>query len=367
VTTFMAGPLLKLFDPDNSYGAPVEEELEDARAMSRAEFPDMAVPETSILVAPQGGEELPALLGLAKPLARSEPPRELILARLVRPAIGASARGALQTENRLLTEASNEVTMARLEAIEEGIAARSLAFTSVDAGADLVRLVENEYVDLLLLDGRRPLLGEGVPRGDVGTVLRDADCDVAVLVAKEGTSVAPGPDHPVVVPFGGAEHDWAALELGAWIASATSAPLKTLGATGDTEERSRVTRLLGDAGLLVQQYAGIPAEPVVAEPGKEGILAAAEGAGLLVVGLSERWKQEGLGPTRSEIARAAPAPTVFVRRGRRPGALAPKTDVTRFTWSSAGVGPHPGAPGAGGAPGGNGGRESTPGVDPTAV
>ena len=39
VTTFMAGPLLKLFDPNNSYGAPLEEEFEDARAMSMAEFP----------------------------------------------------------------------------------------------------------------------------------------------------------------------------------------------------------------------------------------------------------------------------------------------------------------------------------------
>jgi len=362
VTTFMAGPLLKLFDPDNSYGAPVEEELEDARAQSRAEFPDLPVPESSILVAPRGEAELPALLAIAEPLARSDPPRELILARLVRPTLGASARGGLQTENRLLRQASNEVTMARLELIEKGIAARAVVFTSVDPGADLVRLVETEKVDLLLLDGARPLLGEGVPRGDVATVLRDADSDVAVLVAREGTPVAPGPDHPVVVPFGGAEHDWAALELGAWIASATGAPLKTLGATGDTEERSRVTRLLGDAGLLVQQYAGIPTEPVVAEPGREGVLAAAEGAGLLVVGLSERWRREGLGPTRAEIARSAPAPTVFVRRGRRPGALAPKSDVTRFGWSSAAVGAH-----AGMGPGPVDGDGPPSGVDPAPV
>ena len=101
VTTFMAGPLLKLFDPDNSFGAPLEEELEDARALSRAEFPDLAVPERSILVACQGEDELPALLAIAEPLARSEPPRELILARLVRPTRGASARGALQTEQML--------------------------------------------------------------------------------------------------------------------------------------------------------------------------------------------------------------------------------------------------------------------------
>ena len=56
----------------------------------------------------------------------------------------------------------------------------------------------------------------------------------------------------------------------------------------------------------------------MAERGREGILEAAAGAGLLVVGLSERWREEGLGATRSEIARAAPAPVLFVRRGPGP-------------------------------------------------
>ena len=91
VTTFMAGPLLKLFDPNNSYGAPLEEEFEDARAMSMAEFPDLVVPDRSILVAVQNEAELDQLRALAEPLARSEPPRELILARLLRPTRGASA------------------------------------------------------------------------------------------------------------------------------------------------------------------------------------------------------------------------------------------------------------------------------------
>jgi hypothetical protein len=111
-----------------------------------------------------------------------------------------------------------------------------------------------------------------------------------------------------------------------------------LGAVAEGDESTRVTRLLGDASLLVQQYAGIAAEPVVAEGGRAGVVEAASGSGLLVVGLSERWRQEGLGPTRSEIARVAPAPTLFVRRGLRPGALAPRGDVTRFTWSSPGLG-----------------------------
>ena len=142
----------------------------------------------------------------------------------------------------------------------------------------------------------------------------------------------------MLVPFGGAEHDWAALELGAWIAARTGVPLRMLGAASEGDDPTRVTRLLGDASLLVQQYAGISAEPVVAEGGREGVVAAAREAGLLVIGLSERWRQEGLGATRSDIAKSAPAPTIFVRRGLRPWALAPRGDVTRFTWSSPGAG-----------------------------
>jgi hypothetical protein len=338
VTTFMAGPLLRLLDPRNELGAPVEEELVEARERSLAEFPAVVPPKESILIAPQTEAALAQLRSLAEPLARSEPPRELIIAWLVRPPRGAAVRGGLQTENKLLRDATRDLDTARRELMDRGIAARGVAFISADPDADLLRLAKAEEVALLMIDGRRPLLGGGVPRGEVGAVLEEAPCDVAALVAREDEAVATGPGAPVIVPFGGAEHDWAALELGAWIASASQAPLKLLGAAGQTDERARVTRLLGDAGLLVQQYAGIAAEPVVADLGRDAILRSAAGAGLLVIGLSDRWRDEGLGPTRSEIARAAPAPVLFVRRGVRAGALAPREDVTRFGWSAAEIG-----------------------------
>ena len=337
VTTLIAGPLLRLLDPRNELGVPLEEELEAARQMSVAQFPGLQLPEQAVLVAPQSDGALPHLLSLAEPLARSEPPRELIVARLLRPTRGAAARGGLQTEQRLLEEAKQHMDETRTGLIDRGVAARGVAFVSSDPGEDLSKLAESEEVALLLVDGYRPLVG-GVPRGDVGTVLREAPCDVAVLVARESVPVAPGPEAPVIAPFGGAEHDWAALELGAWIAAATSAPLRLLGAAGQVDEQARVNRLLGDAGILVRQYAGVAAEPLVAEPGRKGIVDAAGGAGLLVVGLSDRWREEGLGPTRSELAGAAPAPVLFVRRGTRPGALAPRDDVTRFTWSMPGAG-----------------------------
>jgi Kef-type K+ transport system membrane component KefB len=337
VTTFMAGPLLRLLDPRNEYGTPVEEELEAARREIAVEFPELAVPERSILVAPQTDAALPQLLALAEPLARSTPPRELILARVVQPPRSAPVRGGLQTENALLSRTSSEIAETRRRLAAAGIAARGMAFSSGDPGADLVRLAETEEVDLVLIEGSRPILGEGVPLGEVRDVLEEASSDVAVLVAREGDPIEVGPDAPILVPFGGAEHDWSALELGSWLAAQTQAPLKLLGAAGQTEEGRSVSRLLGDASLLVQQTVGITTEPVVAEGGRDGILAAAQDVSLLVIGLSDRWRQEGLGPTRSEIAKAAPAPVLFVRRGTRPGALAPRSDVTRFTWSSPGA------------------------------
>ena len=163
-----------------------------------------------------------------------------------------------------------------------------------------------------------------------------------------GSELTLGPDSPVLVPFGGAEHDWAALELGSWLASSTGAPLKLLGAAGQSEEGGSVTRMLADAGLLVQQATGVSTEPLVVAGGRDGIVSAAAGAGLLVLGLSERWRREGLGPTRSAIAKAAPAPVLFVRRGTRPGLFAPRQDVTQFNWSMAGT--PPGAPSVSGSP-----------------
>jgi len=330
VTTFMAGPALRLLDPRREFSAPPEEELQEAEAAGPR-------PERAVLVAPQDERNLDALVALGEPLARSEPPRELILARLLAPS--RAATGGLRTTERDVAEATRELTRRREELSGRGVVARAVAFTSATAGEDLVRLAGEQNVDLVLLDGRRPLVGGSVPRGDVGIVLQEAPCDIGVLVEREGRPPLVGPDGPVVVPFGGADHDWAALELAAWLASDRGAPLRLLGVESDPDRGERdASRLLANASLVLQQLAGLAAEPVLVAPGRQGILDAAGDAALLVVGLSERWRDEGLGPVRSEIAQHAIAPVLFVRRGSRPGALASRDDVTRFTWSRVGPG-----------------------------
>jgi Kef-type K+ transport system membrane component KefB len=330
VTTFMAGPVLRLIDPRHELSDPVEDELRRAR---RATSDDIAVvPTRSLMVAPQDPANLDALLALAEPLAKATPPREIIIAQVVMP--DRFVTGALRDADDA-TKVGEELEEKRAVLLERGIAARVAAFTTILPGQDYVRLASEEEVDLILLDGRRPLLGEGVPRGAVGQVLEQAPCDVAVLVErKEGPTI--DSDHPVMVPFGGGDHDWAALELAAWIATSTGAPLKLIGAGNGTGEGD-ASRVLDSASLVVRQLAGIETEPVLVNLSNGGIVAATQGAGLLVVGLSDRWKSEGLGPVRAAIAKSAPAPILFVRRGVRPGALAPRTgDVTKFAWSRVG-------------------------------
>jgi hypothetical protein len=188
----------------------------------------------------------------------------------------------------------------------------------------VARLAAQEGVDLLLMDA-----GDAPLDGAAATVLERAPCDVALL----RSPLSAAGDGPIVVPFGGARHDWAALELGAWLARTTGVPLRLVGAAERRREGRDASRLLADASLIVQRTAGIAAEPVLAAPGRRGVAEVSQGAGALIVGLSERWREEGLGRARSELADRPPAPTVFVRRGARPGGLAPAETRTRFSWS----------------------------------
>jgi DNA-binding SARP family transcriptional activator len=272
-------------------------------------------PQRTLLVVPSAIDGLEPLLRLAEPLAASEPPRELIIAAVV------------QAES--LADATATLAERRDELLARGVAARVAAFSSATPGEDVVRLASQQDADVVLMEAPwSPLEGEA------GVILERAPCDVALLVAAGG-SPRPG---PVLVPFGAARHDWAALELGAWMARATRAPLRIIGAASDRPKTGRdASRLLADASLIVQRTAGVVAEPLLASPGREGIAALAADAGLLVVPLSERWRQEGLGRVRAELASAPPTATVFVRRGARPGGLAPPETRTQFSWSLEGA------------------------------
>jgi DNA-binding SARP family transcriptional activator len=281
----------------------------------RAAAPVAETAERSILVAVLDRERIDVLLSVAEPLVR-EPRRALILARVV--------AGAAQ-----LDEASGWLDGHRSALAGRGVAARTATFTSDAPGEELARLSSELDVDLLLADAPEELMDDGVPSEQLAAVLAEAPCDVALLVPR-----ASAREGAVLVPFGGAEHDWAAVELGAWLAKAAGVPLQLAGAAAVPEQGKRdASRLLSHASLAVQRVLGVSAKPLLVEPGEESMLEACGDASVLVVGLSERWHREGLGQARLRLARDAPAPTLLVRRGLRPGGLAPPSALTSFTWS----------------------------------
>jgi DNA-binding SARP family transcriptional activator len=294
-----------------------DRELEVPEPEAHAEAPGPEAAARSILVVPTSDPAMLRLVAIAEPLAR-RPPRELIVLRLLD--VGEEPAPVTARLSGL-----------RDELVGRGLPMRVAAYTSGAPGEDAVLATEQD-ADLLLVDAAPNLLDSGRPDRDLDAILRLAPCDVALLVS-DG-SAPDEPSQPVVVPFGGVEHDWSAVELAAWVARSRGTTLRLVGTSADRlRGRRDASRLLGRASLVIQAVAGIVVEPALVRGGADGVLEAASDASLLVVGMSSRWQHEGLGHTRLALANRAGAPVLLVRRGLRPGGLAPKESMTRFTWS----------------------------------
>ena len=190
-------------------------------------------------------------------------------------------------------------------------------------GADAVRLAAEQDAAVLLLASPRPATRRGARDGPAGGRLRRRAASPAARRRRRG---------PVLVPFSGSAHDWAAAELGA---SLGGGAVTLLGVSGGAGRRD-ASRLLANASLALQRGAGVRAETVLAGPG----------AGRRARGGRRRRRRRDR-PLRALAAgghrrgpdaapREAPCPVLLVRRGVRPGTLAPPSALTRFTWSGGG-------------------------------
>ena len=282
----------------------------DEAATSRAAGPIVAVVRDE--------RQADALLEIAVPLTR-EREGELILVRLLR-------------DGDDLAEHQAALASRREALATDGVSARVAAYTSASPGEEAARLATEQAADFVLVDAPSRVLETGVLEADLEAILAQTPCDVGILL-QGGQRRASG---PVVTPFGGAEHDWSAIEAAARLAQSLGTVLRLLGTEADPAGGRRdASRLLARASLLVQQVIGITTEPMLVEAGERGVLAAARDAQLLVIGLSERWRAEGIGRTRLAVAAGAGVPTLFVRRGVQPGGVDPAQTLTRFTWTLA--------------------------------
>jgi DNA-binding SARP family transcriptional activator len=267
--------------------------------------------ERAVLVLSADDNRLDRTLAVAE-LFSALTGRELIIARLV------SDESAL---GRAVTALN-----ARRKSLAAG--ARTAAFTTLEPGRDAVRLATAYEVDLVLIDAPPGLDGGRLP-DNLATLLDGSPADVAVLAGDEM-----GPGSGIFVPFAGGDHDWAALELGAWLSASAGISLRLVGTKADPHRGQRdASRLLADASLAVQRVVGVDTEPLLVEPTAESLVAAVQDATIVVVGISPRWRQEGIGETRRALVSRVSTPTLLVHRGPRPSGLAPPGPRTRFTWS----------------------------------
>jgi DNA-binding SARP family transcriptional activator len=272
--------------------------------------PDERSDRAVLVLATDDGWLDPAL-SLAQRLA-VPPGRELIVVRLVP---GESELGS-----------ALDALRARRQSLGEDV--RAAAFTSLEPGRDGIRLAAVYDVALVLVEAPPGLDGELVPE-DLAMLLDGSPADVAVL----GPAKVEG-GAGVFVPFGGGEHDWAALELGAWLAAATGDSLCLVGTQADAiGGRRDASRLLADASIAAQRVVGVETHPLLAEATEDALLHAVEEATLVVAGISPRWQREGIGSTRRALVRRAVPPVLLVHGGPRPGGLAPHESRTRFTWT----------------------------------
>jgi DNA-binding SARP family transcriptional activator len=203
----------------------------------------------------------------------------------------------------------------RLERVREalradGIDVRTATFTSASPAEDLARLAVEQDAELFVT-------------GPLGTPTVEAPCDVAVAPLPH---LPFEPRAPVLVPFGGGREEWPAVELGAWLARAHSLPLRLLGAEGGEAGRD-ASRTLAGASLALQRFAGTAAEPVIVQPGADGILG--QDGSVIVASLPPG----ELGATRQALVARSQIPVLFVRGGIRPSGLSPTRTLTRFSWS----------------------------------
>ena len=258
----------------------------------------------SVLLAASSPTGLRRILGLASALGGGETGHELILLLTTDP-----------VERGVTADQALHAAGAELSEIADGLLARSATIVSSETIVGALRIARHQDVDLVLVDGHGVYPAE-FPSGP---------CNVAVLASwpyADGRTLT----GPVLVPFGGADDEWSALEIAAWLARANGVPLLISGAQRDGEDPSG---MLATAALLVQRYAGAKTLSILSEPGADGVVRAAAGAGLVILSA----ERAGSDTVREDIVSRSPAPVMLVRDGMRPSGLAPADTITRFSWS----------------------------------
>ena len=230
--------------------------------------------ERSTVVAPTDDRNTDLRLALAEPLARAVPPRELIVAGRV--AVEELAATARSLHLRCRRAERSVCRPARPDSPRRRRVPTRSARLEQDA-------------DLLLLDAPPGSPDDGLVGSQVGVDLGSASCDVGR--PWRGKKAFTLDRSAGARPFGGDEHDWAAVELAAWIV-AQKRPRFAWSGVRPTSPAVSGTRAVYSPAPRSWSSGRSNRPKRCSWRRARGILRAAAEAGLLVFGLSDRWRQE---------------------------------------------------------------------------
>ena len=265
-----------------------------------------------LLVLPSDERAAAALLSIAAPLAR--PVRELVVARLLADDRGLGREAAALNAIRASVE----------------LDVRTAAFTTEAWADDAARLASTSDAALVLLDTPAGIDGAELP-GDLAALLERSPADVGILVGKE---IEWGRGAGVFVPFGGGVHDWAALELAAWLAQPAdrAAPARRhQGRSGSGPARCQPAPRRRGARRAAARRRLVGAAPGRADRrGARGRGRAGDGrrAGRLAALAARRHRR-----VEARGSCAVAARRCSCTAARVPAASRPRESRTRFTWS----------------------------------
>ncbi len=312
VTTFMTTPLLARLYPRGQIDADIaaaEATVGDAAPTTPAPVEDRlpVVRSTGIgrvMVGVTDPVSARPLLWLATWMRRSngEAP-EVLLATVVPPPGYEQVRANLSDLEDHAAAVAETLDPLRLQLLEAGVAAEVVAVVGTDPSEELWRLAVQREAGTLLIGSHEAYLGFRPLGGVAGQLLREAPCDVAVLVGMDASRHAV--TAPVGVWFRGEGPDAAALHFAAAIARGTGERLRVI---------SPVAVEVPPVGLDVE-------EVVLREPTVAAALEAVGGTSLMVV--APPGAVEGVLPAlREAVIERAWVPVLVVRGA--PAGIAPE-------------------------------------------
>ena len=302
VTTFMTTPILAAIYPPEEQQRMIEEEggIDDESVFR-------------VLVHVSSLDHGFELVHLALSMAAGHEEVQVGLLRTIRPADSAFRSGLRQDHRSERAAAGLRPLVQFVEGA--GHTAVPIVVATRSVGEAVVRLADERRPNVVLMSLRSPVIGGRLRHGSLGEVLRDAPADVAVLVDPGGRGTALRKGARILVPYGAGFHEHAGLDLALRLAKTAGANVHLLGGGGDEESVSLT--LAEEAAGSYERYGVWTTSESVSGDAVGCILAEAAESDLVVLGVSERWADEGkgsLGRLRDVVAGATTTPLLVVRR-----------------------------------------------------